>query len=670
MKKIFTTLLIVFTVTLCKAQWVTIPDANFVNWLNTHGYSSCMNGTMMDTTCSVVVNATSVTCSFQLISNLTGIQYFNSLTYLDCHNNSLTSLPILPNSLSYLICHHNLLTSLPSLPNTLTWIDCFLNSLTSLPALPNSIYHLQCEGNSLTSLPTLPSSLTKLICHSNSLTSLPTLPGSLTELQCQLNSLTNLPSLPNSLTNLYCYNNLLTSLPLLPGSLTHFDCKNNLLTSLPSLPGSLPELRCSSNSLTSLPSLPGSLTYIDCAYNSLTSLPSLPGSLNYLLSNNNSLTSLPLLPGSLIDLWCFNNSLTSLPLLPGSLLSLRCHFNSLTSLPDLPLTLSRFTINNNSGILCMPALQNFTGPSSDFNISNTGITCLPNAIQHTGYIASIDTMPICSCVYPSGISTSNITSTSAKINWSTECCSQFQIQKRVTGTTTWSTVTAVATATSKNLTALTPGTTYDLRMRVKCTDATTYSSWSPIQTFTTLVTCVAPSGISVSNLTQTHATINWAAVVNAYSYKLQGRKLGTTAWTSYTIIAPLTVKQLNGLTANTTYQYRMQTVCNASGVPTSPWTAISTFSTPLRMEDESMENASIDFSIYPNPVSEQLTVNCNQLTANEIEVQDLLGRVLINQQASSESSTTIDVSNLSAAQYFISIRRNDGSVLIKQFVKE
>ncbi len=32
------------------AQYVTIPDANFVAWFNANGYSSCMNGNLMDTT--------------------------------------------------------------------------------------------------------------------------------------------------------------------------------------------------------------------------------------------------------------------------------------------------------------------------------------------------------------------------------------------------------------------------------------------------------------------------------------------------------------------------------------------------------------------------------------------------------------------------------------------
>jgi hypothetical protein len=376
------------------------------------------------------------------------------------------------------------------------------------------------------------------------------------------------------------------------------------------------------------------------------------------------------------ELLCLNNQISSIivddinGIFNGGT-NIQCENNQITQL-QLPFSTTDGTPNryieincSNNPLSCFPSIDSCT----TLIFSNTLISCLANYPHVGSSTPNIFSLPICSCTFPSGITTSNITSTSAKVNWSTECCSQFQIQKRVTGTTTWSTVTAIATAISKNLTALTSGTTYDLRLRVKCTNGTTYSSWSPIQTFTTLVTCVAPTSVTVTNLTQTHATINWSAVTGAYSYKFSGRKLGTTAWTTFTINAPLTVKQLNGLTANTTYQYRMQTVCNASGVPTSPWTAISTFTTPLRMEDESMENATIDFSIYPNPVSQLLTVTSDFSIGDEIEIKDLLGRTLITQTSIEEISNTIDVSNLSAAQYFVSIRRNDGSVLVKQFVK-
>ena len=94
MKKIIVTLVVVFSFSYCNAQWVTIPDANFVGYLKTW-YPSCMNGNQMDTTCSGVVHPTSFYIYSYGISDLTGLQYFDSIGYLDCSYNSLTSLPSL-----------------------------------------------------------------------------------------------------------------------------------------------------------------------------------------------------------------------------------------------------------------------------------------------------------------------------------------------------------------------------------------------------------------------------------------------------------------------------------------------------------------------------------------------------------------------------------------------
>ncbi|MBL0054328.1 MAG: hypothetical protein IPP29_24040 [Bacteroidetes bacterium] len=85
-----------------QAQYVTIPDTNFVTWLNANGYASCMNGNMIDTTCGAVVNATSVDCNgagTPKIMDLTGIQFFDNLQDLDCSEYYQALPPNLPNAL-------------------------------------------------------------------------------------------------------------------------------------------------------------------------------------------------------------------------------------------------------------------------------------------------------------------------------------------------------------------------------------------------------------------------------------------------------------------------------------------------------------------------------------------------------------------------------------------
>src|SRR5207237_10558117 len=116
-----------FALASADAQYVTIPDANFVSWLNTHGFASCMSGNQMDTTCAVVLHSQSINCGGASIHSLTGISYFHSLAELYCNGNQLTSIPTLPPFLQYFYCDGNHLTSLPSLPAYLYYFNCRKN---------------------------------------------------------------------------------------------------------------------------------------------------------------------------------------------------------------------------------------------------------------------------------------------------------------------------------------------------------------------------------------------------------------------------------------------------------------------------------------------------------------------------------------------------------------
>ena len=308
--RIFFFAAILFATNKSQAQYVTIPDTNFVQWLYNNGFASCMNGNMMDTTCSAVVIATSEDCSFSNISDLTGIQYFDNLKYLYCNNNQLTSLPAWPNLLAWIHCQFNQLTSIPALPNSLTQLWCYSNQLTSLPALPNSLTTLYCESNQLTSLPTLPNSLNYLSCGINQLTSLPALPNSLLVLSCRYSQIASLPALPNLLTGLWCYDNQLTSLPALPNTLTELYCQYNQLTSLPALPNSLTTLDCYNNQLTSLPTLPDSLYYFYCYNNTnLYCLPKL-NKIDFFNFTNTGINCIP----NYGNVFSSNPPLSSLPL--------------------------------------------------------------------------------------------------------------------------------------------------------------------------------------------------------------------------------------------------------------------------------------------------------------------------------------------------------------------
>lgn len=156
-------------------QWFVVPDANFANYLRTLIPSAMQNDSL--NTSSSLVTTTTYTINLQnsFISNLAGVQYFTSLTYLNCEGNQLTSIPTLPNSLITFDCsyNYNLLTSLPTLPTSLQFLGCHDNALTSLPILPNTLQTLYCDFNKITCFPNIPNSVVNLIMHNNPYNCLP-----------------------------------------------------------------------------------------------------------------------------------------------------------------------------------------------------------------------------------------------------------------------------------------------------------------------------------------------------------------------------------------------------------------------------------------------------------------------------------------------------------------
>ncbi len=90
------------------------------------------------------------------------------------------------------------------------------------------------------------------------------------------------------------------------------------------------------------------------------------------------------------------------------------------------------------------------------------------------------------CPAPIGRFTSNITSTSAKLNWTGFVGpSNYQVRYRRTGTTAWTTITMSTTAVFRNITGLIAATAYQWNVRSRCNG--TYGAWSTTNaTFTTL----------------------------------------------------------------------------------------------------------------------------------------------------------------------------------------
>lgn len=90
------------------------------------------------------------------------------------------------------------------------------------------------------------------------------------------------------------------------------------------------------------------------------------------------------------------------------------------------------------------------------------------------------------------------------------------------------------------------------------------------------------------------------------------------------------------------------------------WTCDVFASTPSIAE-------SIDIQVFPNPVSEQLTINSGQLKIQEVEIYDITGKQIINYQLST-INPLIDISELDNGIYILKIISRN-KVFTKKIIK-
>jgi Leucine-rich repeat (LRR) protein len=213
-----------------------VPDDAFEQHLIDEGYDNVLDDYV---TTASIDTVTYLYISEKHIYDLTGIEDFTALTYLDCYNNQLTTLDLSNNpALDTLACTSNQLTTLDVSNNTaLTVLRCGGNQLTSLDLGNNTaLTLLWCLYNQLTTLDVSQNTaLTTLYCYNNQLTTLDVSNNTdLTVLWCPNNQLTSLDLSNNTaLNNLECHYNQLTTLDVRNGNNTKlfpfFFCGNNPL---------------------------------------------------------------------------------------------------------------------------------------------------------------------------------------------------------------------------------------------------------------------------------------------------------------------------------------------------------------------------------------------------------------------------------------------------------
>ena len=189
------------------------------------------------------------------------------------------------------------------------------------------------------------------------------------------------------------------------------------------------------------------------------------------------------------------------------------------------------------------------------------------------------------CTAPANSSVAVIGTNGATFSWSAPAGAiGYSIQYRPLTNPESAWITLNTQATSISVTNLACGTVYQWHVATYCgTTANPPSPYSDIHDFTTLpclIPCLAPTGLSLTNITTTAATFSWTAVAGAVGYVVQYRPLTNPESPWITLNASATSITLTNLVCGTVYQWHVASHCGNSGTTaTSPYSDIHDFTT-------------------------------------------------------------------------------------------
>ncbi len=325
-----------------------------------------------------------------------------------------------------------------------------------------------------------------------------------------------------------------------------------------------------------------------------------------------------------------------------------------------------------------------------------------------GARASLATSPGCTppsggttCGTPSGLNATNITTTSAVLNWNAVSgATSYNVRARQVGATTWS--TGSTSGTSVNFTGLTAGTQYEFQAQAVC--GSTTGSFSGSATFTTLsVSCsdnfepnnsrstslpLTPVNQNLSALIASSSDVDWYRFANTTStpnirvdltnlpadydmelYQNNARRRtsvnsGTNPevmiWNTTTVASNwyVYVYGYNGANSNTQC-YTLRISLSSSAFRTDGTTdgEVTEFDIPVEVLQSG-------FTMFPNPAIDQLSLDVDLRSDRQVKVMvgDITGKTHILRSFDlfkGDSRITLDVSALPAGTYFVRVENGE-----------
>lgn len=299
------------------------------------------------------------------------------------------------------------------------------------------------------------------------------------------------------------------------------------------------------------------------------------------------------------------------------------------------------------------------------------------------------------CGDPTGLASSNITSTSATVSWSAVSgANNYDVQYKASASPTWIDAATGTTNLSVGLSGLTASTGYDWRVRANCSGSSSNYSQS---SFTTSGGggggCPGIYDVSTNGNTGGAASIPLntdvlgnVSVRNDNDYYRFAFTSGGTITLSLTNLpanyqlallnsggTQLALSQNNGTANETinanvnadTYYARVFPKANASS--SSCYTLRVQTGTASRGGTGDLYT---QVSIYPNPARSLLNINLGNLGGvSDVQLFDVQGRMVMQQRVAAMSAQ-LNVESLQPGIYLVKVRNQDREVLTTKFVKE
>ena len=236
------------------------------------------------------------------------------------------------------------------------------------------------------------------------------------------------------------------------------------------------------------------------------------------------------------------------------------------------------------------------------------------------------------------------------------------LQYKAASETDWNNVSV--SVTNYQLTLLTAETEYQVRVQANCYDGIA-SDWATTSFTTPAVPvdpCDAPTNLQVSNITHNSATASWTPGGNETAWNIQYKLQSASQWQEANVQTPS--YDIEGLTANSTYDVRVKAICTADNQSDF---VTATFTTLVdAINDVTLAQ---NINLMPNPADNyiELSINSN-VEVKEAVVYNAFGQMIQTVQLT-ENHARIDLNNMAAGMYFVRVN-GEGVTATKKFIKK